>query len=285
MIDITLELAKQLVAEQFPEWSTLEIRQVKKGGHDNRTFRLGETMSLRLPSHQAYAAAMEKEAKWLPYLAPRLDMAITTPIAKGEPSAIYPLPWSVNNWLEGEALSVAPVDMLQFAVDLAQFLTQLQSLDAEDGPSAGAHSFYRGGDFAVYRQETEEAIQQLADVVDTDRCQQILADALATKWTKTPVWVHGDIASGNLLVKNRQLVAVIDFGTLAVGDPACDLVMAWTFFDQESREIFKKYLPLDEATWQRAKGWALWKALITYHAEDQDVRQLARHTLDAILSE
>nr|WP_235817453.1 aminoglycoside phosphotransferase family protein [Gracilibacillus timonensis] len=238
MINITSELAKQLVAEQFPEWSALQVRRVKKGGHDNRTFRLGETMSLRLPSHQAYAAAIEKEAKWLPYLAPRLDMAITTPIAKGEPSAIYPLPWSVNNWLEGEALSVAPVDMPQFAVDLAQFLTQLQSLDAEDGPSAGAHSFYRGGDFAVYRQETEEAIQQLADVVDTDRCQQILANALATKWTKTPVWVHGDIASGNLLVKNRQLVAVIDFGTSAVGDPACDLVMAWTFFDQKKQRDF-----------------------------------------------
>lgn len=284
-MNITLELAKQLVAEQFPEWASLEVRHVKKSGHDNRTFRLGETMSLRLPSHQAYVAAVEKESTWLPVLASQLELPITTPVAKGEPSELYPLPWSINNWLEGETLQDGSIDLPQFAIDLAQFIRQLQSIDATDGPVAGAHSFYRGGDLAVYQQETEEALKQLEGVVDTERCSHIFAEALRSKWTKPPVWFHGDIASGNLLVRQQRLAAVIDFGTSGVGDPACDLVIAWTFFDKENRLIFKEHVQMDKATWQRAKGWALWKALITYQAEEQAVRDLARHTLTAILSE
>lgn len=263
MMDITIDLAKKLIFEQFPQWSHLEIKPVKNSGHDNRTFHLGDDLTIRLPSGKEYEPQIQKEAKWLPVLAQHLSLPITAPVAKGKPTPEYPLAWSINRWLVGETVTHTNVDLQKFAIELARFLKELEAINAENGPQAGAHNFYRGGDLAVYIEEFEQALTQLPAGPQRNHYQDIWTTALATKWEKKPVWVHGDIAVGNLLVNDGHLSGVIDFGILGTGDPACDLVIAWTFFDSKSRKAFKEEMGLDDTTWQRGKGWALWKALIT----------------------
>ncbi|WP_317944893.1 aminoglycoside phosphotransferase family protein [Carnobacterium maltaromaticum] len=262
-MDITVDLAKKLIFEQFPQWSHLEIKPVKNSGHDNRTFHLGDDLTIRLPSGKEYEPQIQKEAKWLPVLAQHLSLPITAPVAKGKPTPEYPLAWSINRWLVGETVRHTNVDLQKFAIELARFLKELEAINAENGPQAGAHNFYRGGDLAVYIEEFEQALTQLPAGPQRNHYQDIWTTALATKWEKNPVWVHGDIAVGNLLVNDGHLSGVIDFGILGTGDPACDLVMAWTFFDSKSRKAFKEEMGLDDTTWQRGKAWALWKALIT----------------------
>ena len=264
---INVSLVKKLIQEQFPEWAHLEVKPVKLSGHDNRTFHLGDEMSVRLPSDAAYAPQVEKENKWLPILSKELSLPISAPIVKGSPSEEYPWPWSINKWIEGETVTKENVrDLNEFAADLGSFLIELQSIDASNGPIAGEHNFYRGGLISVYDEEARVAIENNKDVFDETLLKHLWDLALRSTWDHKPVWVHGDVAPGNLLVKDGKLCAVIDFGILGVGDPACDAAMAWTFFDKNSRNVFKEVLRMDEETWNRARGWALWKALITYDA-------------------
>ncbi|MEK3664063.1 aminoglycoside phosphotransferase family protein [Paenibacillus sp. FSL F4-0236] len=283
MNTITVDLVARLINEQFPAWSDLEIRPVKFSGNDNRTFHLGEHMSVRLPSAAAYAPQVEKEQQWLPILSKELTLPIQIPLVKGEPNEEYPLPWSINKWVEGETLTHQNInDLNQFARDLGAFLIELQSIDASRGPLAGEHNFYRGGSLAVYDEESRHAIEHNKDIFKEDLLREIWELALDSKWNSKPVWVHGDIAPGNLLVKDGKLCAVIDFGILGVGDPACDAAMAWTFLDEDSRKVFKDVLQMDEETWNRARGWALWKALITYNGNRYSNPKVARESLNII---
>ena len=261
---ITQALAAQLIAQQFPEWAHLPITRVELDGWDNRTFRLGDELSVRLPSADRYVPQVEKEHRWLPLLAPQLPLPIPQPVAKGEPALGFPRPWSVYRWLPGEVATVERArDLAEFAADLGDFLAALYRVDVMDGPPAGAHSFFRGGPLATYDAETRAAIAGLDGVIDARRATAAWDAALAASWDERPVWVHGDVVASNLLVDDGQLAAVIDFGCCAVGDPACDLAIAWTFFDTESRSVFREHLPVDDGTWMRGRGWALWKALIT----------------------
>jgi aminoglycoside phosphotransferase (APT) family kinase protein len=262
--DINVALVRRLVAAQFPQWADLPIRPVAFDGWDNRTFHLGADMSVRLPSAQGYVAQVNKEHRWLPRLAPLLPLPIPVPLARGVPGAGYPWPWSVYRWLDGEIATVARIaDLRAFATALAQFLTALQGIDPTGGPPPGPHNFYRGGPLTVYDAETRQAIAALEGHIDTAAATAVWEAALQASWHGPPVWVHGDMASGNLLVQEGRLSAVIDFGSSGVGDPACDLVIAWTFLSGAGREAFRAGVPVDRATWARARGWALWKALIT----------------------
>lgn len=262
-ITINEALAQYLIDKQFPEWSHLPIEPVKTSGWDNRTFHLGTEMLIRMPSAAGYAGQAEKEQTWLPQLAPHLPLPIPAPIALGAPDEAYPWKWSINHWLPGQIVSVGSIrDLCQFAVQLAEFLKALQQIDATNGPLAGPQSFYRGGDIAIYDAETRQAIEVLKNDIDASLATEIWETALSTKWQTEPVWVHGDISVGNLLVNNGELSAVIDFGQLAVGDPACDLAIAWVFFDEKSRKAFFQTLQLDKETVARGRAWALWKALI-----------------------
>jgi aminoglycoside phosphotransferase (APT) family kinase protein len=264
MLSITSQLVRTLIEQQFPQWARLQIVPVEPGGWDNRTFRLGDAMAVRLPSAECYAEQVEKEQRWLPWLAPQLPFAVPTPLAVGKPGAGYPWHWSICRWIEGETVEAAGnVDLHLLASDLARFLMKLHSLDAAAGPAAGAHNFHRGGELSVYDEQTRRAIAALAKEIEAARATAIWEEALATSWDRAPVWIHGDVAAGNLLLKDGRLHAVIDFGCCAVGDPACDLVAAWTIFAGSSAEVFRERLRLSHATWQRSRGWALWKALIT----------------------
>ncbi|KTD03842.1 aminoglycoside phosphotransferase family protein [Fluoribacter gormanii] len=262
-VPIDVSLVRRLIDSQFPQWANLPIKPVAFSGWDNRTFHLGTEMTVRLPSAAFYALQVEKEQCWLPYLAPHLTLAIPSPIAKGEPAEGYLWQWSIYRWIDGQTVSLERVkDLSLFAEDLAKFLLELQTIDTAGGPLAGEHSFYRGGPLITYDAEVQEAIKILTKQTDTTTLSSIWSEALAQTWQKDPVWVHGDIAVGNLLIQGGRLCAVIDFGQLAIGDPACDLVIAWTFLTAQSREVFRRILQPDNATWARARGWALWKALI-----------------------
>jgi len=266
-VNIDVALVRQLIATQFPRWADLPVTPVAEGGWDNRTFHLGAHMTVRLPSAAAYSLQVEKEQRWLPKLAPRLPLPIPVPLAMGRPGAGYPWPWSIYQWLDGEIATTDRIaNLSQFAANLSQFLVALQRVDATGGPPPGPHNFFRGGPLTVYDAETRQALETLDSTIDTGAAAAVWEAALAATWHGAPVWFHGDVSAGNLLVKGGTLSAVIDFGTSGVGDPACDLSIAWTFFAGESREMFRAALPLDTATWARGRGWTLWKALITLAA-------------------
>jgi len=259
---INTELVHHLVATQFPQWKDLAIRPVANDGWDNRTFHLGDQMLVRMPSAERYAVQVEKEHLWLPRLAPMLPLPIPVPLAMGEPAYGYPWNWSIYRWIAGDsAFCVRIHDMEQFAMSLAQFLSALERIDSAGGPLPGLHNFYRGGNLAVYDAEARRAIAALKNKIEAKAATELWDVALSTSWHGSPVWIHGDVCTGNLLVQDGRLSAVIDFGLLAVGDPACDLPIAWTLFEGESRRIFRSILPLDAETWARGRGWALWKAL------------------------
>lgn len=263
------ELVASLIREQFPEWADRAVVPVEPGGWDNRTFRLGQDLLVRLPSHARYVPQVEKEQRWLPVLASKLPLAIPTPVAMGQPGNGYPWPWSIYRWLEGSTASASTrIDRDDFARELARFLRALQSIETAGAPIAGEHNFFRGGPVSTYDAETCDALAALSDRIDLTRATAIWQAALASQWQQANVWIHGDLAANNLLVRHGRLAAVIDFGSCAVGDPACDLTIAWTFFTGSARRVFKDAMSLDEPTWQRARGWALWKALIVARGQN-----------------
>ena len=259
-----LSTVKELIAEQFPQWSKLPITPVVPGGWDNHTYRLGDAMSIRLPSAEGYVAQVAKEQQWLPMLAPHLSLPIPSQIALGKPSKHYPWHWSIYSWIESESANTLPVvelDLSQLAFKLAGFIKELQAIPTMGGPNPGAHNFLRGAHVSVYEHETLAALAQLDESIDVSSLTSIWKKAVSCKWERDPVWIHGDIASGNLLITEGELTAIIDFGCMGIGDPACDLMIAWTLFQGESREIFQSVLQLDADTWARARGWTLWKLL------------------------
>jgi aminoglycoside phosphotransferase (APT) family kinase protein len=263
-ITVDAEQVRRLVAHQFPQWADLPVQPVADGGWDNWTFHLGSRRSVRLPSAAEYALAVDKEHRWLPTLAPRLPLPIPVPLAKGEPGAGYPYPWSIYQWLDGQPASADRiVDPVRFAVDLAGFLAALQSVDATDGPRPGKHNWFRGGTLRTYAENAQRALTALDGHVDVDLAGEIWTSALDARWDGVESWFHGDVSQGNLLLDDGRLAAVIDFGTCGVGDPACDLAIAWTLLTVDGRRAFRERLSVDDATWARGRGWALWKTLVT----------------------
>ena len=287
--DITADLVSQLIADQFPQWAGLPVRPVQADGVDNTTFRLGQTMSVRLPSSDAYVEQVDKEQRWLPVLAAQLPLPIPEPLAMGVPGNGFPRPWSVYRWIDGDPATAEGItDMPGFAADLADFLAALYRVDPAGGPGPGTHNFFRGGPVAVYDGETQDTLAALQGQIDTALAAQVWRAALRASWQGPPVWFHGDAQPGNLLVRDGKLSAVIDFGTSGVGDPACDTTIAWTFLSGESSRVFTERLPFDEATWARGRGWAIWKAMIVLVEALKDDPQDAAYTkgvIEAILAD
>lgn len=258
-IVIDVLLVRQLLSAQFPQWADLSISPVQSVGTDNAIYHLGTDMCVRLPRIANAAELIEKEQRWLPQLAQKLPLATPVLLGKGIPDENYPWHWSIYQWLEGEDASIRQItDLNQDAIDLAHFLIALQKIDTTDGPPSR-----RGVPLAMQDNATRSALQSLDGVIDTDLATAVWQECLqASVWDKPPVWTHGDLLPANLLIQNGLLSAVIDFGCLGIGDPACDLIVAWSFFSSESREIFRDALGVDDATWRRGRGWALSIGLI-----------------------
>jgi aminoglycoside phosphotransferase (APT) family kinase protein len=288
-IDSDSDLVRRLLEAQQPQWADLPIEPVASTGTDNALYRLGDTMVVRLPLRPSSVGAADKEHRWLPALAPHLPLAIPVPLVRGEPIDGYPWPWSVCPWFEGEDATTARFDRRQAAYDLASFVAALHSLDPTGRPEPGIANFGRGQPLSERDRDTRRAISASRDLIDTDAVTAAWEEALgAPTWDQASVWVHGDIAAGNLLVRGGLLVAVIDWGTLGVGDPACDLIVAWELFDAESREVLRAELAVDDATWARSRGWALSTAIIAlpyYQHSNPFMAAQARHKLAVVLSE
>jgi aminoglycoside phosphotransferase (APT) family kinase protein len=286
-----VDLVRRLLLDQFPQWAALPLEPVRSAGTDNTLYRLGDCLVVRLPRLQVTRAALEKERRWLPILAPLLPVAVPVPIAEGMPADGYPWKWSVYRWLEGEDAIVRPVaDLSRLATDLAQFVAALQRIDPTGGPSAGRENFFRGMPLSTRVEPTRAAINSLNNTIDVDAVTAAWEWALRTpEWPDRPLWVHGDLDRRNLLVKQGRLAAVIDFGGLGVGDPACDVMLGWRVLSAETRAIFRNVLGVDDATWARARGWALSQALIElqYYTMDTNpvlVRE-AQHWMAEVLGD
>jgi aminoglycoside phosphotransferase (APT) family kinase protein len=262
--EIDEALVERLLKAQFPSWAGLPLSRLPSAGTDNAIYRLGDTLAVRLPRIHWAVGQVEKECFWLPRLAPALPLAIPTPRAMGSPGEGYPWHWYVYEWLEGEsATRECLADLCAAARALAEFILALQKQDTTGGPSAGAHNSGRGVPLAQRDAATRAAIAALQGRINTDAVTQAWEAALrAPKWSEAPVWVHGDLHSGNLLASQGHLSAVIDFGCLGVGDPAVELIVAWNLFSAEARTVFRATLGVDDATWERGRGWALSVALI-----------------------
>lgn len=260
---ITLELAKKIIAAQFPEYTDLAVTEVAQQGHDNRTYRIGDDMLIRMPTTESYAHKVPIEQELLPKLAKHLSTPIPAPIKMGTPSDDYPYPFSIYRWLDGKSTNQVTLDdhaLEKIASMLATFLKKLQAITDVKGPAPGQHNWWRGDHVSVYDKNAREQIASLAGTIDKHSALDCWESACASKWDKEPVWIHGDFAVGNILIKDNELSGVIDFGGTAMGDPACDLVIAWTYLTGKARDIFMREMNLDDNTWARGRAWALWKA-------------------------
>lgn len=290
-LDIDVALVGRLIAGQFPEWVGLRLEPVRPAGTDNALYRLGSDLVVRLPRKSSSVAPLEKERRWLPKLAPLVPLAVPVPLAKGVPAEGYPWEWSVYRWLEGETATRESLDDPgRAARDLALFVGALQRVDPTDGPQPGEHNFFRGAPLAARDAATRTAIAALRGALDADAVTRAWEAALAApEWDRPPVWIHGDLDVRNLLLHEGRLSAVLDFGCLGVGDPACDVMVAWKVLPADTRDLFRAELSVDEATWARSRGWALYQsltALAYYTLETNRVLVLeARRWLAEVLSD
>jgi len=289
-VKIDATLVGRLLAAQFPEWVDLPIEPVPSAGTDNALYRLGDDMVVRLPRVGWAVGMVDKEYEWLPRLAPHLPLAIPVPIAKGTPGEGYPWHWTVCQWLDGENATIGRIVVPdQMATDLAHFIAALQGIDASGGPAPGLHNVFRGVPLATRDANTRAAIASLEATIDSETALGAWEAALRTPtWDAPPVWIHGDLHSGNLLAVEGRLSAVIDFGCLGVGDPACDVMAAWLLFSAETRSAFRAVLPVDDATWARGRGWALsfGVGVVSYYKDTNPVLGgIARRAIVEVLAD
>ncbi len=280
-------LVRRLLAAQFPQWADLPIERVASAGTDHAIYRLGDEMSVRLPRIHWAVGQVEKEWEWFPKLAPHLPLAIPTPLAKGEPGEGFPNPWLVSPWIPGgDATEEHLRDLREAAADLAGFILALQRIDTAGAPRPGPTG--RGVPLAVRDEYTRNGIARSEGLVDVEAVTAAWEAALAAAaWGGEPVWIHGDLLPGNVLARPGRVSAVIDWGPL-VGDPAAELIVAWSLFSGESRAAFRAALGVDDATWARGRGWALSTAILElpyYLNTNPAIVAKARHRIAEVLAE
>jgi aminoglycoside phosphotransferase (APT) family kinase protein len=286
-VDTDVALVRRLLAGQLPQWAELPIDLVDSYGTDHDIYRLGDDLAARLPRIGWATEQAAREAEWLPRLAPHLPLAVPVQVARGHPAEGYPFDWSVYEWLPGENANGTIDDLNQAAIDLAAFVTALRQIDA-----TGAHprsSGSRGSPLGELDQSVRRSLTELGDRTDGKAAVRSWEESLhASAWDGAEMWVHGDLLPGNLLVVDGRLSAVIDFGGLNAGDPACDLQPAWNVFASESRARYRAELEVDDASWLRGRGWALFQAVMAlpyYWDTNPGMVRQASHALAQVLAD
>ena len=282
-LDIDGDLVRRLLDAQFPEMADLPISAVESTGTVNAIYRLGDRLCVRLPRVDGWAQALMNECEWLPQLTRRLSLRVPEPIAKGEPAGSYPFPWAIYDWIDGQPYADELVaDEAEAAADLARFVTELRDVDVPVGAPPGGREPLRELD-AV----TRAAIRSARGVIDGDAALAAWDAALqAPAWEGAPVWIHSDLLRPNLLVRDGRLCAVIDFGGIGVGDPAADVIAAWSVFGSPGRAHFRAALGVDGGTWNRARGFALHQAAVIipyYRVTNPGFVALAQRTVEQVL--
>lgn len=259
-------LVRELLRAQCPAWAPLDVVELESAGSDNRLFRLGADKLVRLPRRPSAELQVCKEHEWLPRLARHLPLDVPRPLVLGNRCAAFPWSWSVYPWIEGRAAEHRDlIGTGDAAIRLGRFVNALQAQDARFGPRPGPHNAFRGEGLIARDAAVRRSLDELGASFDRDLAHAIWSEALdAAPHGGPPKWIHGDLLPGNLLVSGGALVAVIDFGLLGVGDPACDLMAGWTLFDAHARACFRQATDADEAAWTRGRGWALAFAAVAY---------------------
>lgn len=283
--DIDSALVRRLVAAQFPQWRGLPLERVVSSGADNAMFRLGPELAVRLPRVGFAADSIRREREWLPRLAPHLPLPIPVPLAHGRPAAGYPWEWSVLRWAKGVNPAVGAIAApLQLAQDLAGFISALRTVDPADGPPA-----QRGVPLRLRDAATRAAIGRLHGAIDTATATALWEKALQLPdRAGRPVWMHGDLSPGNVLLGGRRLGSVIDFGAAGVGDPTVDLIAAWNLLPATARPVFRAGVAADDVEWERGRAWALSIALIQlpyYRTTNPALAANARHVIREVLAD
>jgi aminoglycoside phosphotransferase (APT) family kinase protein len=273
-----------MIREQYPQWAELPLTRMRPGGSDHIIYRLGDAMTVRFPRHSGAVDQARLEARWLPRLAGHLPLAIPTPIAVGEPYADYPWHWAVHRWLDGSAVTTEEfADSTDAVSVLTDFLAALRSFPVVGGPPA------RPLPLPQRDAATRSNIEAVSADFDSDELTRTWEAGLnAAPWAGRPLWCHGDFHAGNLLATGHKITAVIDFGGLSVGDPANDLLMAFTLFTPALRQTFRRSLQVDEPTWLRARAWALTTGLTAYTAYaaiDPAIRKSTTRQIRAAIEE
>jgi aminoglycoside phosphotransferase (APT) family kinase protein len=274
-------LVRRLLAEQFPDWADRPLSRVQPEGTVNAIFRLGDELSLRLPRRDGPTEPGGKELEWLPRLAPQLPLEIPVPIAQGHPSDGYPWYWDIHRWVDGDSAPVVAIDAVQAARDLAALVAALQQVDPAGAPRGrGIPLAERDPDIRYWlgRYDGAPAV--------TPAWERALA---APPWDGPPVWHHGDLDVRNWLVRDGRISGVIDWGSMGVGDPACDVMGAWKLHSGAARDAFREALAVDDATWERARGWVVSQAVaaLAYYTPENNpaLYREAETWLDLVLSE
>ena len=284
-IDINAALVKQLLASQFPGWADLRLRVLSGAGTDNAMYKLGDDKVVRLPRTARSATNIDKERLWLPKLAPCLPISIPTILGKGSPAATYPLPWLIYRWLEGQTPNTeSMLDRHLAAIDLGNFVVEMKKISSVNGPKSK-----RGQPLSTRDEETRFAITSLTDTYDVSVLIDMWESALTSPlWSEAPVWIHGDLHAGNVLTQNHRVTAVVDFGSAGVGDPACDMMVAWTLLTPETRQIFRSIVQPDHATWARGRGWALTFGIVAYpyyRISNPTLARIAKRTIEQTIAD
>ncbi|MDH5420645.1 MAG: aminoglycoside phosphotransferase family protein [Acidimicrobiia bacterium] len=286
-IQTSPELVRRLLEGQMPEWAGLPIELVVSYGTDHDIYRLGKHLAVRLPRISWATDQAAKEANWLPRLVPHLPLAVPVQLAMGQPAAGYPFSWSVYEWLPGKDASSGLDDLNAAAVDLADFVKALRKVDRSFAPQRQRGE--RGGPLAERDQQVRRSIATLGTRIDAAAVIDSWEESLgAEPWTGEEVWIHGDLLPGNLLTTRGRLSAVIDWGSLNTGDPACDLIPAWNTFSGESRHRFRTELTVDSPSWLRGRGWALCQAVMAmpyYWDTNPGIVEQASRALDQVLDD
>jgi aminoglycoside phosphotransferase (APT) family kinase protein len=279
---IDAALVQRLVAAQFPERAGLPVREVESTGTVNAIYRVGDDAYARLPRVGAWAADLEREQRWLPWLAAQLSLRIPEPLGEGRPAAGYPFAWALYRWIEGEPYSDDAIDdEARAARDLAGFVLQLRRLDPSGAPPAGRRPLLE------LDRRTRSAIESARGLIDAHAALAAWGDALdAAPWQGDAVWVHADLLRPNVLTRSGTVSAIIDFGAAGAGDPAADVIAAWSVFGAVGRAQYRSALNVDDETWRRARGVALHQAAIAipYYAQtNPPFVALARRTIGQVL--
>ncbi|MGY5012519.1 phosphotransferase [Streptomyces sp. 900105755] len=281
-VPVSVDLVRRLLDEQHPDLAHLPIG-VLANGWDNLVCRLGQEFLVRLPRRALAAELVAHEQRWLPELAGRLPLPVPAPVRVGQPTAEYPWAWSVVSFLPGLiAARSEPDDPWSAATTLGGFLDALHV----PAPSQAPVNSFRGIPLAG---RAEGVLTGLAHVDQADRATALQiweTAAAAPAWDGPPVWLHGDLHPANILVDRGRISAVIDFGDITSGDPAADLSMAWMLFTPEQRAALRQaYGRADDATWERARGWALALSLVflSHSADNPLMRGIGERALRSVL--
>ena len=287
--DIDTKQVSLMVADQFPAWAGLPLEPVSSSGTDNVMLTLGGRLVVRLPRTAAAVPSISKEWKYARILGPQLPAPVPIPLALGAPGRGYAWPWTVSGWLAGENPSPGHAYGTEFAIDLANFIRALHAADVGNEAPAGPLRSYRGGPLAARNAPTRSAIASCEGPLDVrlltaawDTARQV------SEGEGKPVWIHTDLQPGNLLTAHARLAGVLDWGGLAIGDPAVDLIVAWNLLEDEGRAAFRDAVGVDQATWERGRAWALSIGVTAYpyylHTNPA-LAQVSRYQIEQVVAD